>query len=176
MLEEAVPHSLTLPIAAGVAIVGSAGGIWLGNSSISQINPAYYSDPETRFHADLAAQPPNWEQAQVAGTEGTADGLGTGCIKCRDYPEEVYPSAAAYYREPNWSDPSWRQVDGEEDGWAASAPETEVRVVRASAEADPEMERVQTYSAYRVSADEPTEQAFAPEDDEDQPAEETDGL
>ena len=151
-----MPYSLTLPIAAGVAIVGSAAGIWLGNSSVGLINPIYYSEPETRFHADLAAQPPNWEQVQVAETDAMAEGIGTGCIKCRDYPEEVYPSSAAYYRQPYWSDPSWRDVDGEEDGWAASAPETGVRVVRASAEADPEWERVQTYSAYRVSDDERT--------------------
>ena len=170
-------YSLTLPIAAGLAVAGSAAGIWLGNSAIGLINPVYYNEPETRFHADLAAQRPNWERVQLAEAEAMAEGLGTGCIKCADYPEEVYPSAEAYYREPNWSDPSWREADGEEDGWSASAPESDGRYTAAASTEDPEMVRVQTYSTYRVSADERTQPPVPQEDDEEgQPAAETDGL
>jgi hypothetical protein len=163
-----MPHIYTLPIAAGLTIAASATGIWLGNGAIREINPAYYSAPETRFHADLAPyRSPDQGQAPLAQDASFAEGLGTGCINCRTYPEEYYPDPDSYYRTPFQA-----EADGEEDGWSASA-ETESPPTPEQAAANPEWERVQSYAAYRVSRDErpapAAEAAPAGEDAQDAP-------
>jgi len=156
----------TLPIMAGLAILGAAAGINLGRSAVSEINPAYFSDPEESFHADLTPyRSPDW--AQVQSTEYRAaqqpvlvGDLGSGCIGCRDYPVEYVPR----------HDPA---VDGYSDGYAASAPQPAQIVIVETAAPDPARERIQAYSSYRVSSDEkpaeatevaqaPAEQAAAP--------------
>ena len=48
-----------------LAIAGSVGGVYLGRSAISEINPAYYDEPEPRFHADLVPNPPDFEAPPV---------------------------------------------------------------------------------------------------------------
>src|SRR5688572_17930437 len=91
-----MPHPLTLPAVAGLALLGSGAGIWLGNSAISEINPVYYSEAEDRFHADLAPyRSPDWAQVQVTEYQdaGLITGLGGGCIGCRAWPEEYAPRA-----------------------------------------------------------------------------------
>ena len=145
-----MPHPLTLPTIAGLALLGSVGGAWLGNSAISEINPVYYTEREPRFHADLSPyQSPDWAQVQVGEYQEASliEGLGTGCIGCRDYPEDYVPRP----------DPA---VDGHEDGWAASTgfEPAEVQAALAEAPADPEWERVGRYAAYRVSAEEREEE------------------
>lgn len=154
-----MPHPLTLPTIAGLALLGSAGGAWLGNSAISEINPVYYSEREPRFHADLSPyRSPDWAQVQVGEYQEASliEGLGTGCINCRDYPEEYLPR----------HDP---RIDGVEDGWAASAgfEPAEVQAALAEAPADPEWERVGRYAAYRVSAEERAEEREEERADED---------
>ena len=46
---------------AGLAVAGSALGLYLGGSAISEINPAYYSTPlsGSAFHADLVPNAPD---------------------------------------------------------------------------------------------------------------------
>ncbi|MDP8912328.1 MAG: hypothetical protein M3N39_01970 [Pseudomonadota bacterium] len=84
-------HPLTLPTAALLALAGIGAGIYLGHSAIAEINPMYFSQPATRFHADLSANRP-FESAPPALLPQARDpALGTGCIGCRTYPEEYYP-------------------------------------------------------------------------------------
>ena len=79
-----------------LAIAGTVGGVYLGRSAISEINPAYYDEPEPRFHADLVPNPPGFEAPPVheAGYLSPSDtyaALGSGCVNCRAYPEDLYP-------------------------------------------------------------------------------------
>ena len=86
-----MPHSLTLPTAGLLTLAGIGAGIHLGHSAIAEINPMYFSEPPTRFHADLSSNrsmdlaPP----ASIAQAKDPA--LGVGCIGCRTFPEEYYP-------------------------------------------------------------------------------------
>jgi hypothetical protein len=136
-------NPMTLPIVAGLSIAGAAFGVYLGNSAISEINPAYYGTPEPKFHADLAPyRSPDWAQVQVAEETAMAGGLGAGCVKCRAYPEEYVPVADS-------------RPDGREDGYAASAPYALADPPPVEEEAaDPEWERVATYASYPIRSDE----------------------
>ena len=91
-----MPQPLTVATLAVLTVAGSLTGVYLGRSAIAEINPAYYDEPETRFHADLVPNPPSFEAAQVhpAGYVTPAEyrqALGNGCVGCRTYPEEYYP-------------------------------------------------------------------------------------
>jgi hypothetical protein len=159
-------YPIALPAIAGLTVVGAACGIWLGKSAISEINPIYYSEPETRFHADLVPyRSPDWAKVQAAELQqaGLGEDYGRFCLGCIDYPEDPNP---APIREP----------DGTDDGWSASASYEEPEVYAASAEtvpveqADPEWKRVQLYASARVSVDEPEQ---APAEQADEPADVT---
>jgi hypothetical protein len=148
-----MPATTTLPIMAGLAILGAAAGINLGRSAVSEINPAYFSEPEESFHADLSPyRGPDWAQVQAA--EYTAaqqpvvvGDLGSGCIGCRDYPVEYVPR----------HDPA---VDGSQDGYAASAAQpAQIVIVETPAAPDPARERIAQYASYPVSSDEKPAQA-----------------
>jgi hypothetical protein len=158
-----MPATTTLPIMAGLAILGAAAGINLGRSAISEINPAYFSEPEESFHADLSPyRSPDWAQVQAAEAAQQpvlVGDLGSGCIGCRDYPVEYVPR----------HDPA---VDGYSDGYAASAPQpAQIVIVETPAAHDPARERIQAYASYPVSSDEkPVQAAEAPAE---QPAEPT---
>lgn len=143
-------HPLTLPVVAGLAMLGSGVGVWLGNSAISEINPVYYSEAEDRFHADLAPyRSPDWAQVQVTEYQdaGLIEGFGTGCIGCETWPEEYIPRP-----EP--------AVDGVEEGWAAGTAYSPAEVQAALAETpvDPEWEQVGRYASWPVRADERAEE------------------
>ena len=130
------------PVMAGLAILGTALGVQLGQSAIAEIDPVHFSDPEPRFHADLVPHARgDWAQVQVAEyhqAAGTA-GYGDGCIRCPEYPVEYVP-------EPH---PAF---DGFEDGWSASAAVAEpVEVVFAEA-SNPDWERVERYASFPVNA------------------------
>jgi hypothetical protein len=152
-----MPATTTLPIMAGLAILGTAVGINLGHSAVSEINPAYFSDPEDSFHSDLVPyRSPDWAQVQAAEYRAAQQpvlvgDLGSGCVGCRDYPVEYVPRHAP-------------AVDGY-TVYAANAPApapAQVYVVEAAAP-DPARERIQAYASYPVSADErPTQVAEAP--------------
>lgn len=152
-----MPVSTTMPIVAGLALIGSALGVSLGRSAIAEINPAYFRDPEVAFHSDLVPyRSPDWAQVQALEYQqaGAADGLGSGCVGCRAFPAEYVPR-----HEP--------AVDGYQDGWvtpprASSAP-TEVVLAEEEAAPDPERASVLRYASYRVSDD---ERRAAPIEDE----------
>jgi hypothetical protein len=148
-----MPASTTLPIVAGLSILGAALGVNLGRSAISEINPAYYSEPEESFHADLAPyRSPDWAQVQTAEYQAAqqpvlVQGLGSGCVGCADYPVEYVPQ-----HEP--------AVDGYQDGYAASAPPQPAQIVIVETPApDPARERIERYASYPVSSDEKPAQA-----------------
>lgn len=157
-----MPATMTLPIMAGLAILGVAAGINLGQSAVSEINPAYFSDPEDSFHADLVPyRSPDWAQVQAAEYRAAQQpvlvgDLGSGCIGCRDYPVEYVPRhdpAVDGYRQ------------GYEDGYAAMPQPAQIVVVETPAP-DPARERIQAYSSYPVSSDEkpaPVAEAAEPE-------------
>lgn len=151
-----MPASTTLPIVAGLALIGSALGVSLGRSAIAEINPAYFSDPEVPFHGDLVPnRGTDWAQVQALEYQqaGAADGLGTGCVGCRAFPAEYLPQ-----HEP--------AVDGYQDGWAASAPVSAPASAEVwaeeKAEPDPARADIVRYASYRVSED---EEALLPSDD-----------
>jgi hypothetical protein len=152
-------YPMTLPILVGLAVVGTATGVHLGRSAIAEIDPAYFSEPEVPFHADLVPyRSPDWAQVQAAEYEraGSLEGLGSGCVGCRDYPEEYYPRP----------DPA---VDGYADGQAASIAYEPAQTILVEAAPDPGRERVERYAHYPVSAEEeeapadvaPAEEAYA---------------
>jgi hypothetical protein len=152
-----MPVSTTLPVMAGLSILGAALGITLGKSAIAEINPAYFNEAEDEFHADLAPyRSQDWSQPQqvgyLAAQQPVAVGeLGTGCIGCSDYPVAYVPR----------HDPA---VDSYSDGELLRAPEPTV-VTYASAAApaaDPDRERIQRYSSYPVSSDETPAAVAAP--------------
>jgi hypothetical protein len=159
-----MPATTTLPVLAGLSILGAALGINLGRSAISEINPAYFSDPEESFHSDLVPyRTPDWAQVQAgeyrAAQQPVLVGdLGSGCIGCRDYPVEYVPR----------HDPA---VDGYQDGYAASAPAPAQIVIVETPAPDPARERIQAYASYPVSSDE--RPAMVPEAAVEEPAEPT---
>lgn len=152
-----MPATTTLPIMAGLSILGAALGVTLGKSAISEINPAYFSDPEDSFHSDLVPyRSPDWAQVQAAEYRAAQQpvlvgDLGSGCVGCRDYPVDYVPR-----HEP--------AVDGYSDGYAASAPAQPAQIVIVETPApDPARERIEAYASYPVSSGErPAEVAAAP--------------
>lgn len=151
-----MPATTTLPILAGLAIAGSALGISLGRSAVSEINPAYFNEAEDSFHSDLVPyRSPDWAQVQAAEYRAAQQpvlvgDVGSGCIGCRDYPVEYVPR----------HDPA---VDGYEDGYAASAaaPQPAQIVIVETPAPDPARERIQAYATYPVSSDEKPAEAPA---------------
>lgn len=70
-----MPHPMTIVIAAGVAIAGAATGVHLGRSTVGEINPAYFQDPEVPFYSDLVPgthQRADWAQVQAQEYQASA--------------------------------------------------------------------------------------------------------
>ena len=160
-----MPQALTLQIIGGIAVAGAALGLHLGQSSISEIDPSLFAEPETRFHADLVPNPAPIAGDYAARTDGPEPiGLGTGCIGCRTYPEEYYPT-----QDPTIESLSARFPDSEASVAFASYQE---RPPAAVSSRSPDLERLERYSRFRISSDEkeapaPVEtQAQAPSDGE----------
>jgi hypothetical protein len=157
-----MPVSTTLPVMAGLSILGAALGITLGKSAIAEINPAYFNEAEDEFHADLVPyRSSDWAQVQQAEYRAAQQpvivgALGTGCVGCADYPVAYVPR----------HDPA---VDLYSDGETLRAPEPTVVTVAAAAP-DPDRERVQLYASYPVSSEEkPVQVAEAPVEPEAEP-------
>jgi hypothetical protein len=162
-----MPATTTLPIMAGLAILGAAAGVNLGRSAVADINPAYFNEAEDSFHADLVPyRSPDWAQVQASEYRAAQQpvlvgDLGGGCIGCRPYPVEYVPRHAP-------------AMDGYQDGYAASAPQPAQVIVLETPPPDPARERIQLYSSYPVSSDEkPVQSAQAPAE---APVEEPTGL
>ena len=85
-------YPASLPVIGALAIGGVLVGLQLGQASISEIDPGIFTQPPTRFHADLVPHGSidgTGYVAQVA-PPGTG-GYPSSCIGCRTYPEEYYP-------------------------------------------------------------------------------------
>jgi hypothetical protein len=148
-----MPYSTSLAIVAGLAVVGAAAGIGLGRATVGEIDPAYRTDPETRFHGDLAAnRGPDWAQVQAREYAASAEPVITQCDGCT----RPYPVAFVAGHDP--------YVDLAVQSVPAAAPR--VRMVRAEAEAvpqvvvvqapapDPVRTRLARYASYAVSQEE----------------------
>ena len=151
-------QSMTWPMLGILAIAGAGAGIQLGHSAIAEINPIYYSQPPTRFHSDLIANPPSNSPPQIVAAVADDPALGTGCIGCRTYPEEYRPIheasldgySTAYVGEEAAAPPVSEEPDDPEVARLRGDMERVVRYARgsqsepmtelASAEAEPQEE------------------------------------
>ena len=155
-----MPVSTTLPVMAGLSILGAALGITLGKSAVAEINPAYFNEAEDDFHADLVPnRSSDWGQVHQAEYRAAQQPvivgeLGSGCVGCRTYPVEYIPQ----------HDPA---VDRHVEGGLIRAPEpTYVEGVETAPAPDPDRERIVRYASYPVSSEEkPVEVAAAPVDE-----------
>lgn len=138
----------TIPVLTGLALVGIVSGMTLGKAAIADINPAYFSDPPSRFHADRTPQPLDMNQPQLALQDARTaggEGLGTGCFGCSGASEYYAAPAIVTYTE------SWTA-----DAQRAAAP-TAYAPVEAAPAPDPEIERIVRYASYPL-----TEEQAAP--------------
>ena len=153
-------HRLTFPTLALLAVAGSATGVYLGRAAVAEINPAYFNEPEPRFHSDLVANRPSWSSPSVyrAGQLSPAEAeqaLGKGCVGCRTYPEEYYPVHDS-------------SVDKYQPGYAevVEAPIAEHAVYQAEAQDEgraADFAAVERYSSYAVAEAPAQEQASGAE-------------
>ncbi len=155
-------HPMTLPTVGILALLGAGLGIHLGKASVAEISPHFFSEPPTRFHADLSPQRSLATssgyviRADMAGPEL----LGAGCIGCRDYPEEYYPQRdpAIDALETSYSDaePSFQlaalEAQPAEDLALHRAKIDQVRRYAGLAETAPEQPAAQPAAADEASA------------------------
>ena len=164
-----MPHSLVLPLVAGLSLAGAAVGVQLGHSAIAEIDPAVFAEPEESFHAPLAAnQCPDWAQVQLAEYRQpevvSQPEVPPACIGCVTWPIELGPQPSAgvprYYRVA--AEPSVRTGYAE----AETLPSVVVDDVP-----EPTRQRIARYSSYPVSGDDkPAEAAQAPTEPSSEPA------
>jgi hypothetical protein len=149
-----MPHPLTLPALSVLALVGTGTGIVLGRSAISEINPAYYSDPEPRFHADLGPHRPSMEAPVYRAGALTAaemeQALGTGCVNCRLAPGSYYP---VYRQAESGASTDYALVDSAPAPIAAVQVEASPDPAEATAETEhaEALVRVHRYASYEVT-------------------------
>ena len=134
------PWTRSVPMLAGLALVGTAVGVSLGHSAISEINPVYYAEAPTRFHGDQVPQRPDWTAAQpaFAADASTVAGLGTGCFGCGGGGAEHYAAPAVVTYTDSWT----------ADAQRAAAP---IAAEPVEAAPDPERERVARYASYPIT-------------------------
>jgi hypothetical protein len=141
-----------IPILGGLALLGTAAGVSLGHSAVSEINPVYFTSAPDRFHGDLPPQRPDWTAPQPALSAVSGEGLGSGCFGCSPRPAEYYaaPAVVAYT-----------------DGWRADAERAsasiETVVIEQAPAPDPERERVVRYASYPLTEAEAAPAAAEPE-------------
>ena len=120
-------YPLTLPTVGLLALAGIGAGIHLGHSAIAEINPMYFSQPATRFHADLSANRPVDSAPPALLPQAKDIASGTGCIDCRAFPEEYYPIHEA-------------SIDRYSSGFASNADASEPEIPQV--QPDPEAARL----------------------------------
>lgn len=151
-----MPVSTTLPVMAGLSILGAALGITLGKSAVAEINPVYFNEAEDEFHADLVPyRSPDWAQVHQAEYRSAQQPvivgeLGGGCIGCRVYPVEYVPV----------HDPAV-DIGPHGEGELLRAPEPTVVMASQTTAPDPARERIQRYASYAVSSEERPAEAVA---------------
>jgi hypothetical protein len=137
-----MPQPMTLAMIGALTLAGVGVGTWAGRAAIAEINPAYFQGSDDRFHADrVPYRSPGWVEDGTAVREDVqlAQGLGDGCLTCGAAEIAVPPAAVPAVFEERW-------------GHEAVTSEPAALVVEA--EPDPDLERVQRYASYPVSAEE----------------------
>ena len=161
----------TLATLACLSLVGTAGGVWLGGAAVGEIDPFFFSTPESTFVTDrVAYRSPDWAEVQIGEyqQQGLVEGIGQGPVAGAVY---AAPAVASYGE--SWAEAAEEQAV-QPRAWAPrQAPrqarartEEPVRVwtiEEAPAEQDPEWQRVERYASYVVAEEEPEEEAPAPE-------------
>ncbi len=142
-------HPLTLPTIGVLTLVGAGLGIQLGKSAIAEINPHYFSERPTRFHADLSPNRSRTADLYTARQDMADAGLlGSGCFGCRTFPEEYYPS-----HDPAVDSPQSSDFESQAEVRLASSEEQPFEQVASRQAA---LDRVQRYAGFAVSSDEAT--------------------
>jgi hypothetical protein len=129
----------SIPILGGLALIGTAAGVSLGHSAVSEINPVYFTSAPDRFHTDRTPQGPDLAPPPAALSAVSAEGLGSGCFGCSAARTEFYAAPAVV----NYTD-SWRAA-----AERASAPIETVIIEEAAP--DPERERLVRYASYPIT-------------------------
>ena len=145
---------MTVPTVAALTVAGVALGVHFGHAAIAEINPVYYSEPESRYFADLSPyRSPEWAQSEPRQAAlDFSEGLGPGCVKCPAYPEEYVPQHDA-------------AIDSRLNGsWQQTAYEPVQYAVYEVSDPAAEAERaaVERYAMAPVSEDEEAETVAAP--------------
>lgn len=140
-----MPSPMSALTLACLSLVGAGAGVFLGRDAVGEINPIYFTERETSWHADLAAnQPPAWDTipARAMSDAELGMGLGSGCVGCGEYPEEYYPRHDDSVDYDSWSS-------------STSAPDVMPASIGNFEPAnDPDRRAIEAYSTYPVSAPE----------------------
>lgn len=140
----------TLSVVAALSVIGAGSGAWLGRSAIAEIDPFYFSEPETSFVADrIAYRSPDWTEVQLGEYEqdGLLDGIGPGPM-----PGAVYAAPAVATYGDGWAAASEREA-APVPAWSYPEAPAEVETVVVQPE-DPEIVRIHRYANYPVSEEE----------------------
>lgn len=138
-----MPHPPVMPALAVVALLGVTAGIQLGRAAVEEIPARYSAPPEgTRSFAALSPNRSPEITEPTSAASSTYDGYGV-------YPEEYRPV----------HDPA---VDGYDDEYSAGAPvpaeapefQYAVEEEAPRGVAEPDMDAIQRYAHFPVSADE----------------------
>jgi hypothetical protein len=145
---------LTLSAVGALSIAGAALGVGLGHSAIGEINPAYFREPETRFHAALAPNiSQDWDQVQAREYDAAA--TSTQCIGCVNGPVPDYPIDYVPGRDPYVDTTAvTRWTAGPRQAVPATRETTQVVYVQAAPAPDPARERIVRYASYPVTQEE----------------------
>lgn len=143
-----MPNALALSVVAALSVGGAALGLELGRSTIGEIDPAYFRDPEVSFHAGLAPNASrDWEQVQ-AQEYAQGEPAITQCIGCLAGPPPDYPVEYVPQHDP--------YVDTAVSRWPARdarGAEAPAEIVYVEVPA-PERERIVRYASYPVTQEE----------------------
>jgi hypothetical protein len=134
-----MPSSLSLSLIGGLAAAGVGAGLYLGQAAIAEIDPIYFQDPPTRFHADLSPARAG-DSAPRPLLASAAEAPVASCVGCRTYPEELYPihSASLGRYASDYAEADRPAVTAEAEIEPAPDPER-LRLTR-------DIERVATYA------------------------------
>ena len=160
----------TLPKLAGLSIVGAASGLWLGGAAVGEIDPFFFSEPETSVVSErMAYQSPDWTEVQIVEyrKEGLLEGIGAGPI-----PGAVYASPAVASYGESWSAAAVEQAEpvrvwAGRQQYAEREPPVRVwapeQAPAEPVEADAGWRRVERYASYPIAAEQAEAEAAEPE-------------
>ena len=86
----------TLPTIAGLALLGTAFGVHLGQGAIAEIDPFWFTQPDrSTFYADMTPNKPDWDTAPrpLQGTQTVPIVECTGCLNWRRADAAVWTGA-----------------------------------------------------------------------------------